>query len=182
MSNAITIKDLVRLLKTKDQKKNVQFLVLDEEAQVVCCATQGATHSLEGVSSSFSVEDKHTQSPAPRGKDSVHPDDQAVDRFAAAMKATLAQKRENGQGGRENNAEYTEEHLSRLLIDRASKGDPIEVANLAMMLHHRQEQIATLPSAQPLSVKTSVTGKHVAFSIVFSVSCVISTAFLIAMK
>ena len=71
-----------------------------------------------------------------------HPDDEAVDRFAAAMKAKLAKKRDEGRGGWENKDECSAEFLSELLRGHVEKGDPLDVGNLAMMLHQRGERIA----------------------------------------
>src|SRR5690606_10234376 len=67
-----------------------------------------------------------------------HPDDAAVDRFAAAMKAKLKKKR---QEGRERWQFMTAEQLSILLHEHVSKGDPVDVANLAMMLHQNGQVI-----------------------------------------
>lgn len=61
-----------------------------------------------------------------------HPDDEAVDRFAAAMKEKLARKRREGRGGWQT---ASAEHLSALLINHLDKGDPVDLGNLAMMLH-----------------------------------------------
>ncbi|MCV9964984.1 hypothetical protein OIU34_24110 [Pararhizobium sp. BT-229] len=77
----------------------------------------------------------------PVGED-VHPDDIAVDRFAAVMKAKLARKRGQGRGGWEDKEFCTGAFLSRLLVEHVDKGDPVDVANFAMMLHQRGEQIA----------------------------------------
>jgi len=71
-----------------------------------------------------------------------HPDDAAVDRFAAAMKAKLAKKRADGRGGWERKDECSAEFLSDLLRGHVEKGDPLDVGNLAMMLHQRGERIA----------------------------------------
>lgn len=70
-----------------------------------------------------------------------HPDALAVDRFAIAMKAKLAQKRAEGRGGWDNKDECSAEFLSQLLREHVEKGDPIDVANFAMMLHQRGETI-----------------------------------------
>lgn len=72
----------------------------------------------------------------------VHPDDLAVDRFAAAMKAKLAKKREDGRGGWERKDECSNGFLSLLLVEHVEKGDPVDVGNLAMMIHQRGETIA----------------------------------------
>ncbi len=71
----------------------------------------------------------------------AHEDDLAVDRFAAVMKSKLAKKRNDGRGGW-SGPECSEETLSRMLRDHIAKGDPVDVANFAMMLHQRGERIA----------------------------------------
>lgn len=70
-----------------------------------------------------------------------HPDDLAVDRFAAAMKAKLAKKRDEGRGGWEDKEHCSNAFLSRLLVEHVQKGDPVDVGNLAMMIHQRGEGI-----------------------------------------
>lgn len=83
----------------------------------------------------------------------AHPDDEAVDRFAAAMKAKLAQKRTEGRGGWDNKATCSQEFLSFLLREHVEKGDPVDVASFAMMLHQRGETIMVpvqdAPARQP---------------------------------
>ncbi|MEW4985222.1 hypothetical protein [Stenotrophomonas geniculata] len=71
-----------------------------------------------------------------------HPDDVAVDAFAAAMKAKMAAARAKGRGGWEDPAQCTAEDLSRMLRNHVEKGDPRDVANFCMMLHQRGEAIA----------------------------------------
>lgn len=66
-----------------------------------------------------------------------HPDNLAVDRFAAAMKEKLAQKRAEGRGGWDNPDECSIEALSRMLIEHLGKGDPVDIGNFAMMIHQR---------------------------------------------
>ncbi|MBV2128202.1 hypothetical protein [Arsukibacterium indicum] len=71
-----------------------------------------------------------------------HPDDQAVDRFAAAMKVKLAAARAKGRAGWEDKAGCSGEHLAQLLVDHLSKanaGTFEDIANFAMMLHQRDE-------------------------------------------
>lgn len=70
-----------------------------------------------------------------------HPDDVAVDEFAAVMKDKLAKKRAEGRGGWEDKSQCTAEFLSSLLREHVAKGDPVDVANLAMMLHQRGERV-----------------------------------------
>ena len=67
-----------------------------------------------------------------------HPDDAAVDRFAAAMKAKLARCREKGRHGWQT---ASAAHLSSLLYHHMYKADPLDVANLAMMLHQNGQAI-----------------------------------------
>src|SRR5690606_10886136 len=78
-------------------------------------------------------------SPEPEAQ---HPDDAAVDRFAAAMKEKLARKREEGRGGWDDKEKCSGEYLSRLLREHVDNGDPVDVGTLAMMLHQRGERIA----------------------------------------
>lgn len=76
---------------------------------------------------------------------SQEPDDLAVDRFAAAMKAKLARKREQGRGGWDDPAQCTVEFLTELLHEHVLKGDPVDVGNFAMMLFNRGALIPTRP-------------------------------------
>jgi len=71
----------------------------------------------------------------------VHPDDVAVDAFAVALKAKMADARAKGRGGWEDPAQCTSEDLSRMLRDHVEKGDPRDEANFCMMLHQRGEAI-----------------------------------------
>lgn len=66
-----------------------------------------------------------------------HPDDLAVDRFAAAMKAKLAKKRAEGRGGWDDPQECHVVVLARMLLEHIRKGDPVDIANFAMMMHQR---------------------------------------------
>ena len=75
-----------------------------------------------------------------------HPDDIAVDKFAAAMKAKLAKKREEGRGGWEDKDQCSIMSLAKLFHEHVKKEDPVDVANLAMMLYHRLGTIPALPT------------------------------------
>jgi hypothetical protein len=68
-----------------------------------------------------------------------HSDDLAVDRFAAAMKAKMAASRAKGRGGWDDERQCPMAKLSNMLIAHARKGDPVDVANFAMMLHQREQ-------------------------------------------
>lgn len=67
----------------------------------------------------------------------VHPDDAAVDRLADAMKAKLAQKRHEGRSGWNDPDECSTKDLAEQLRRHVAKGDPVDVANFAMMLFNR---------------------------------------------
>ena len=84
---------------------------------------------------------------APQAIEPQHPDDAAVDRFAVAMKAKLAKKRLEGRGGWEDKEQCGASFLSQLLREHVEKGNPLDVGNLAMMLHQRGEAILAAPQA-----------------------------------
>lgn len=71
-------------------------------------------------------------------------DDAAVDRFAAVMKAKLAAARAKGRGGWNSPEPGMQQRLSNLLREHVDKGDPRDVANLAMFLYERGESILPL--------------------------------------
>ncbi|WP_178125752.1 hypothetical protein [Pseudomonas sp. EMN2] len=80
----------------------------------------------------------------------VHPDDAAVDRFAAAMKAKLAKSREKGRGGWDDTTTSSAENLAALFIEHIPKGNAgnfEDLANLCMMLHQRGERPKVLADA-----------------------------------
>lgn len=76
----------------------------------------------------------------------LHSDDLAVDRFAAAMKAKLADARAKGRSGWHDD-EDLEQLLSNMLRDHVDKGDPRDVANFCCFLWNRGERIAPAPRA-----------------------------------
>lgn len=78
---------------------------------------------------------------------STHPDDFAVDRFAAALKAKLAKKRAGGMSGWDDKTACSEERLQTMLVEHVAKGDPVDVGNFAMMLFNRGESCAAPVSA-----------------------------------
>ena len=68
-------------------------------------------------------------------------DDAAVDRFAAALTAKLAEARAKGRGGWNNDEPGMQQRLSDMLRAHVEKGDPRDVANFCMFLHQRGESI-----------------------------------------
>lgn len=72
---------------------------------------------------------------------SQHPDDAAVDRFAAAMKAKLARARDKGRSGWDDPSRCSDEFLATELIahlDKGNEGTFEDIANFCMMLHQRK--------------------------------------------
>lgn len=72
-------------------------------------------------------------------------DNAAVDRFATAMKTRMADKWQQGYKGWDDSEQCSIDHLQQLLADRAVAGDPIDVANFAMMVWNRAEAKPVLP-------------------------------------
>ena len=76
-----------------------------------------------------------------------HADDIAIDTLAQAMKNKMARMRERGRSGWDDKTQCTEESLAQMLVKSISKGDPVDVANFAMMLFNRGATDLTLSSA-----------------------------------
>jgi len=66
-----------------------------------------------------------------------HPDDEAVDRFAAAMHAKMAAARAKGKEGWDDPERCTDDRLLNLLNAGYLARDWVDVANYAMMLWAR---------------------------------------------
>lgn len=89
-----------------------------------------------------------------------HPDEAAVDRFAAAMKSKLAEKRRQGKSGWDDPRCPTE-HLAALLREHVVKGDPLDVGNFAMMLWCRGGSTnETQAEPKRLTVEVSLAAGH----------------------
>ncbi|HWW99517.1 hypothetical protein [Collimonas sp.] len=88
-----------------------------------------------------------TTSPATLIDEAALLDDHAVDLVAKAMKAKLKLKREQGFGGWEDITKCTGTRLTELLLGAVAKGDPVDVANFAMMLFCRHEDHHALKAA-----------------------------------
>lgn len=71
-----------------------------------------------------------------------HPDDTAVDRFAAAMKGKLALTRAKGRSGWDDPEQCSVDDLTVMLRNQANGGDPVDAGNFAMMVHQRGARIA----------------------------------------
>lgn len=70
----------------------------------------------------------------------AHPDDRAVDQFAARMRAKLAQARLDGNGGWDDPEQCSVEKLAKRLLHHVATGDPVDIANFCMMLSLRGVQ------------------------------------------
>jgi len=68
-------------------------------------------------------------------------DETGIDNFAIVMKEKMATAREKGRSGWHDKNLCSNEYLSQLLREHVEKGDPIDVANLCMMLEMRNERI-----------------------------------------
>ena len=75
--------------------------------------------------------------PAERTVEPSHIDDDAVDMFAAVMKAKLRRKRREGYHGWDDPETCTDEFLWERLRSHVEKGDPVDIANFSMMLWYR---------------------------------------------
>lgn len=84
------------------------------------------------------IKPKTEQFPCER-IDERHPDDQAVDAFASAMKTKLAEARERGRGGWDDPERCDVDYLAKLLLEQLRKPDVdlVDLGNFAMFLHHR---------------------------------------------
>ncbi|MBU9632044.1 hypothetical protein KTE60_22425 [Burkholderia multivorans] len=94
---------------------------------------------------------------APAEAREPHSDDIAVDSFAAVMKHKLALARAKGRGGWET---CSPADLSRMLREHVEKGDPRDVANLAMMIWHHGAPIAPAIDAAEAGDVPECNGSH----------------------
>jgi hypothetical protein len=97
---------------------------------------------------SYSALLARSQTPAPviaEGDAPDHDDDIAVDVFARVMKTKLAEQRAKGYDGWEGCGYQV---LSNLLHRCVAKGDPRDVAIVAMMLYHHSAQIVPASDAR----------------------------------
>jgi hypothetical protein len=82
----------------------------------------------------------------PEGDAPDHDDDIAVDVFARVMKTKLAEQRAKGYDGWEGCGYQV---LSNLLHRCVAKGDPRDVAIVAMMLYHHSAQVVPASDVEP---------------------------------
>ena len=65
-------------------------------------------------------------------------DEMGVDRFSTAMRRKLTRKRQEGRGGWQFPDECPLEDLRTMLKEHIAKGDPVDIANFAMMIWNRE--------------------------------------------
>lgn len=66
-------------------------------------------------------------------------DNEAVRAFSEMMRKKMALSRANGRSGWHDPDRCSPEYLRALLYEHLDKGDPVDVANICMMLRHYQE-------------------------------------------
>lgn len=126
---SVALKALRELHAAEHAKLGEMLLDKSEDGQSKANWQGGRVNGIGAAISALSAQVQDVAAP--------HPDDLAVDRFAIAMKAKLAQKRTEGRSGWDNPDACSVEWLSELLIRHIEKGDPIDVGNFAMMIHQR---------------------------------------------
>jgi hypothetical protein len=78
-----------------------------------------------------------------------HFDDHAVRQFGKMMAEKMAASRAKGRSGWDDPSRCSVEYLRELLHDHLAKGDPVDVANICMMLRHYDASTApTQPSPE----------------------------------
>jgi len=70
-----------------------------------------------------------------------HPDDHGVDKFSKAMREKLKLKREQGEEGWNIPSKCSIDRLTSLFRLSLVKGDLVDIANFAMMLHQRGQRV-----------------------------------------
>ena len=83
----------------------------------------------------------------------IHPDDEAVDKFAEAMHGKMAHARAQGAEGWDDPEGCPVGKLATLLVNAVAKGDPVDVGNYAMMLHARGAAPDVLAQAFAVAVR-----------------------------
>lgn len=69
-------------------------------------------------------------------RDENHWDDHCVNQFAKMMREKMASSRAKGRSGWDDPSKCSVDHLRHLLYEHLDKGDPVDVANICMMLRH----------------------------------------------
>lgn len=104
-----------------------------DSASMNSIAARLPAESVDTVMHFASTSSKRIAPPPP-----IHSDDIAVDVLATAMKAKMKFSREKkGRRGWDSPLECSGERLAALFAKSLTKGDPVDTANFAAMLHFR---------------------------------------------
>lgn len=126
--------------------------------------------SLEGLGDrEEAIELAQTLEALRRAPLDYHPDDAAVDRFAADLKTTLARSRQKGRDGWDDPALCSIEFLADLLVGHLYKTNPgnwTDLGNLIMMLQQRQADPSVLTEALIRKKERDMTALKAACSVV----------------
>jgi hypothetical protein len=91
-------------------------------------------------------------------------DETGLRKFTAEMRDKLRYSREvKGRVGWQDPVQCSIERLAAMLVDHVYKGDPVDIANLAMMLHQRGATVedirnAFVAQANTVAAATAMTG------------------------
>lgn len=120
-----------------------QLVEFDESVFQREMAADAYIEVLENAADGYYRVDESEQAKAYRAakNNARHPDDLAVDKFAAALKAKLADARAKGRRGWDDKYDCDAEILSSMLRDHVEKGDPRDVAAFCCFLWNRGERI-----------------------------------------
>jgi len=94
----------------------------------------------QALQAKTAAEQERDQLKALREGELHHNDDVVAAMFSMAMRKKLAKKRADGRSGWDDKDICSEEFLNKLLCGHIEKGDPVDVANFAMMLWYRNEK------------------------------------------
>ena len=125
----------------REQNPKLRDLVSEAYQQSAILAQQGCAAAIRARGIDAAKPAAHVQ----------HPDDDAVDKLAEAMKKKLAEKRAQGRSGWDTDC--TQQRLSDLLRQHVEKGDVLDVANFCAFLFARGERVSAA-QAQPAAWKT----------------------------
>lgn len=79
-----------------------------------------------------------------------HYDNYAIEQFAKMMREKMSASRAKGRSGWSDPEKCSVEYLRSLLYEHLDKGDPVDVANICMMLRHHEASTALVPAPPEL--------------------------------
>lgn len=120
-----------------------------EIGNLVMCLRRNGTKSPHELYVETRAELARWQLAGPAPSVFTHTDDQAVDRFADALKEKLARARGRGRSDWDDPRKCSVEWLQTLLVEHLVKGDLVDVANFCMMLHQRGAPYLVVAASLP---------------------------------